>query len=448
MKKAPTRREILALAWPIILANMATPLLGLTDTAVIGNVGTAVDLGAIALGSAIFAFVFWTFSFLRMSTTGFVAQADGAGDELEIRLSLGRALIIGGLIGVAILALQLPISWLMFPLFDASEAVDTVAKSYFFIRIWGAPAALASYALMGLFIGLGKSRHLLALQLLLNGLNIALDILLGGVLGWGVIGIAWGTVLSEWIVGFVSLAIALRMLKHRHRLQPQPTPFWTWKRLRESRQLLATISANRDILLRTLFLLIGFGWFTRQGAQFGDEVLAANHILFQLILFSAFFLDGFAFVTESLVGKAVGRKSIADFDHVFRRTMELSGLTALIIAVLLAIPGAWVIQALSEQPAVVELALEYRFLVALHIFLSFVAYQLDGVFIGATKGAEMRNASLISLIVFLIAWRILEGFGNTGLWTAFMIFIVARAVTLGVHVPVLRRSMKSQLGAL
>lgn len=442
MKIAPTRREVLALAWPIILANMATPLLGLTDTAVIGNVGTTVDLGAIALGTTIFAFVFWTFAFLRMGTSGFVAQAEGAGDELQIRLSLGRSLILGLAIGLAILALQLPIAWLMFPLFDASEAVDAEAKRYFFIRIWGAPATLANFAITGLLVGLGKSRHLLALQLLLNGLNIALDILLGGVLKFGVAGIAWGTVLSEWIVGIAALIFGLRMLRNRQRARADSEPFWTWDGLRESRQLLATISANRDILLRTLFLLIGFGWFTRQGAQFGDEVLAANHVLFQLILFSAFFLDGFAFVTESLVGKAVGRRNLPEFDRAFRLTLELSGLTALVIAALVAGPGYWAIQALSDQTAVVAIAQDFRLLAAAYVFLSFAAYQLDGVFIGATKGPEMRNSSLISLLIFLAAWWFLERFDNLGLWTAFIVYVIARAATLAVHVPQLRQNLK------
>ena len=441
MNAAPTRREILKLAWPIILANMATPLLGLTDTAVIGNVGTEVDLGAIALGSVIFGFVFWTFGFLRMGTTGFVAQADGTGDELEIRLSLGRALVLALLIGIAILALQAPISWLLFPLFDASDAVDATAKSYFFIRIWSAPATLASYALMGLFVGLRKSRHILALQALLNGLNIALDVYLGGVLGWGVIGIAWGTVLSEWIVAGISLAVALQILKRHQRQQPEPTPFWTWRGLCESRHLLAAISANRDILLRTLFLLIGFGWFTRQGAQFGDEALAANHILLQLIMFSAFFLDGFAFVTESLVGKAVGRKNLAEFDRVLRLSIELSGLTALSLAVLTLFPGGWAIRALSDNAVVVELALDYRYLAAVYMALSFAAYQLDGVFVGATKGAAMRDASLISLLIYLASWWMLKGDGNAGLWAAFTIYIVARAVALAVHLPGIRRSL-------
>ena len=437
----PSRREVLVMAWPIILANMATPLLGLTDTAVIGNVGSTVELGAIALGAAIFSFVYWMFGFLRMGTTGFVAQADGAGDEMEIRMSLGRSLVLAALIGILILALQFPISWLVFPLFDASEAVDSEARNYFFIRIWGAPAALATYSLMGLFIGLGKSRHLLWLQLLLNGLNISLDILLGGVLRWGVAGIAWGTVLSEWIVGLVALGIAMRMLRNRHRLQPAPTSFWCWARLRESKRLVATISANRDILLRTLFLLIGFGWFTRQGAQFGDAVLAANHILLQLITFCAFFLDGFAFVTESLVGKAVGRRDLAGFDRAVCRSMELSGLSALVMAALVAIPGAWAIEALSDQSAVVGLALEYRYLAAFYVFVSFAAFQLDGVFIGATRGREMRNASLIALLIYMTAWWFLERFGNAGLWMAFIIYIVARAVTLGVHIPSLRRSI-------
>jgi len=441
MNATPTRREILTLAWPIILANMSTPLLGLTDTAVIGNVGTEVDLGAIALGSAIFSFVFWTFGFLRMGTTGFVAQADGAGDELEVRLSLGRALALALLIGIGILSVQIPISWLMFPLFDASAAVDATAKSYFFIRIWGAPATLASYVLIGLYVGLRKSRHILALQALLNGLNISLDVYLGGVLGWGVVGIAWGNVLSEWMVAGISSAIALRMLKRRQQRLPDRKPFWTWDGLRKSRQLLAAFSANRDILLRTLFLLIGFGWFTRQGAQFGDEALAANHILLQLITFSAFFLDGFAFVTESLTGKAVGRESLAEFDRAFRLSIELSGLTALLLALLAVIPGAWAIRALSDHAGVVRLALDYRFLAAIYIALSFAAYQLDGVFIGSTRASEMRDASLISLLIYLACWWMLKGWGNAGLWIAFTIYVCARTATLALYLPGLRRSL-------
>ncbi len=237
-----TRSQVLSKAWPIILANIATPLLGLTDTAVIGNTGTAVDLGAIALGAVIFNFVYWTFGFLRMGTTGFVAQASGAGNELEIRLSLGRALILSGGIGLLLLTLQGPIALLMFPLLDASEAVSLEAKQYYFIRIWGAPAALTMYATMGLFIGLGMSRYLMVMQLLLNGLNIALDILLGGVLGWGVAGIAWGTVLSEWTVGLGGLLFALHILKVRQRSEVESADFWPKRRLFDPEKLLATLS--------------------------------------------------------------------------------------------------------------------------------------------------------------------------------------------------------------
>ena len=208
-------RYLLQKAWPIILANASVPLLGLVDTAVIGNVGSITDLGAIAFGALIFSFVYWSFGFLRMGTTGFAAQASGAGDEQEVRAVLGRALLIAVCLGMALILIQWPIGLAAFSLLDGSAPVETVAQSYFDIRIWGAPATLSTFALMGLLIGLGKSRTLLIVQLFLNGLNILLDVWFAGILGWGASGIALGTVIAEWTTVLLAGWLVYRTLNER-----------------------------------------------------------------------------------------------------------------------------------------------------------------------------------------------------------------------------------------
>ena len=204
------------MAWPIVLANSAIPLLGLVDTAVIGNTGSVADLGAIALGALLFNFVYWSFAFLRMGTTGFTAQAAGAQDEPEVRATLGRALLLAGAIGLLLVLLQRLIEWAALELLGASAEVESLTRSYFYIRIWGAPASLATFAILGTFVGLGKSGRLLQTQLVLNGLNIALDVLFAGVFGWGVAGIAYGTAIAEWTTLVFALVLVRRTLQRRH----------------------------------------------------------------------------------------------------------------------------------------------------------------------------------------------------------------------------------------
>ena len=266
-------------------------------------------LGAIALGSLIFSFVYWSFGFLRMTTTGFVAQADGAGEENAVRLCLGRALCLGATFGIGLLLLQAPIHGAAFWLLDGSAEVEAQAQVYFQYRIWGAPAALATYAITGTLIGLERSRMLLALQVLINGLNIALDVYLAGYLGLGVRGIALGTAVAEWVGLLAGGAMLWLLFKGRAATRLD------WKELFDTEALRGLFGAQLDILIRTLFLLAGFAWFTNQGARFGDTTLAANHVLLQLVSFSAFVLDGFAFATESLVGRAQGQKDRGLFDR-------------------------------------------------------------------------------------------------------------------------------------
>ncbi|RRN55764.1 MATE family efflux transporter [Pseudoxanthomonas sp. SGNA-20] len=436
-----TRAAIARKAWPIILANASVPLLGLVDTAVIGRYGSTADLGALALGALLFNFVYWSFGFLRMATTGFVAQAAGAGDEAEVRAALARPLLLGAGLGVAIWLLQWPLVAGYFALMDASAAVAGTGADYFAARVWGAPAALALYALCGALVGLGRSRTLLAVQLLLNGLNAALDVYLAGVLDLGARGIGYGTAIAEWTTCLVAAVVVWRMLRARHR---DGEPFLPWARIGDRARLRRTLAANGDIMVRTLCLLAGFGWFARQGAALGDATLAANHLLLQLVSFSAFFLDGFAYVAEAQVGHAVGARDRARFRRAVRLSSELAVATAAMLAAILWLGGGAMVRLLTTLPDVAAVALAHLPWVALYVLLSVAAFQLDGVFIGATRTRQMRNAALLSVAVFLLAaWPAAAWWGNHGLWAAFVVFVVARALALVPYY----RGLDSELGA-
>lgn len=429
--------SIARLSFPIILANMAVPLLGLVDTAVIGHNGTASDLGAIALGSLIFTFVFWAFGFLRMSTTGFIAQAIEANDINEARAALNRAILLGVVIGSSLFALQYPIIRTALWLLGGSEIVETQVEAYWDIRIWAAPATLTTYAVMGALIGLGKTRQLLWLQLALNGTNLVLDVVFVIGLGWGVKGIAAGTLIAEWAAALLGLWLVTPYL----RVPGQP--YWHWHIIANRSAFRRTLSTNTDILWRTLFMLAGFAFFANQGAKFGDTALAANHILLQFISFSAFFLDGFAFATESLVGRAIGIRNQGLFDRVIRVSSHLAAATAVSLAMLLLLLGSSIIERLTSIADVQAYATAYLPYAALYVGVSFAAFQLDGVFIGATRSRAMRNASLIALLIFLMAYTLTRYLDNHGLWIAFVIYVIARALALGYYYPQLRRDLRA-----
>ena len=433
-------RYLLQKAWPIILANASVPLLGLVDTAVIGNVGSITDLGAIAFGALIFSFVYWSFGFLRMGTTGFAAQASGAGEEQEVRAVLGRALLIALCLGVVLILIQWPIGLAAFSLLDGSAPVEAVAQQYFDIRIWGAPATLATFALMGLLIGLGKSRTLLIVQLFLNGLNILLDVWFAGILGWGASGIALGTVIAEWTTVLLAGWLVYRTLNERKLLTEV---FWPKAKIMDLSALLKTASANLDIMLRTLILVFSFAFFINQSAKFGDTVLASNHILLQLIAFSAFFLDGYAFVVEALVGGAIGAKRSDIFDLAVRRSTVLALITAILLALVIALVGDIAVILMTDISSVRLAANQLLPFAALYVLFSFAAFQLDGIFIGASFTRQMRDAAALSIAVYFIAWWALsDQHGIQGLWGAMIIYVVARAVALLLFYPSLRRSVR------
>ena len=441
MNKSPipvTHRTVLAIAVPVVLSNLTTPLLGLADTAVMGQLGGPQYIGAVAVGGLIFNFMFWAFGFLRMGTTGFTAQAYGADDGDEVRAALGRALVLAGVAGIALIVLQWPFEQIAFWLIDGSADVEALAGDYYAIRIWSAPAALTNFALLGWFIGLQRARTALVLQLILNGVNIGLDVFFVIGLGWGVAGVALGTMIAEVTAAGCGLALAAMSLRGI-------AGGWSRTALLDWPRLARTIIVNRDIMARTLLLMFAFAFFVAQSAVAGNVALAANAVLMQFVFFAAFFLDGFAFAAEALVGQALGAKTRRAFDQAIKLSSLWSGGFAVLLSLGFGILGPWFIDFLTIDLAVRAAARDYLWWAAILPVVSFACYQLDGVFIGATRTADMRDAAVLSLAVFLIVWWALLPFGNHGLWAALMIFNAVRAIFLGRYYPALARSVSSPL---
>ncbi|MEL0153518.1 MAG: MATE family efflux transporter, partial [Halieaceae bacterium] len=363
-----------------------------------------------------------------------VAQAKGAGDTEEVRAIFGRAGLIALAVGTALLILQLPIGAISFSLLSGDEQVETVASTYFFTRIWGAPATLIIFVIMGIWIGLGESRELLKLQLFLNGSNMVLDIIAAGVLGLGAQGIAIGTVIAEastCFLGFYRLRNHLAQVKGS---EGAGREFWPWHRIRDMSQMWALISANIDIMIRTLLLVFAFAYFTNEAAKYGVVALAATHIVLQIMAFTAFFLDGFAYVAEAETGQSYGAKDKNLFAAALHKTTVLAGITAATLAVLVAIVGGVLVELMTDLSEVVVLSKVLLPICAVYVFASFPAFQLDGVFIGTSRTKEMRDASILSVIVFMLAvWALSESLGLAGLWWAMVVFVVARALSLWIY---------------
>ncbi len=423
------RQTVLYVAWPIILSNLSTPLLGLVDTAVIGNLGDPALIGAIAIGAMVFSFLYWGFGFLRMGTTGLVAQAKGAKDVNEVKATFFRAAVLGTGIGFLLLTVQHPVSQLAFKVIDGSEAVESAALTYFQIRIWASPFTMVYLAVLGYLLGQQKSGAILGTQLLLNGMNIILDFVFVVGFGWGVAGIAYATLISEAIATSVGLYLVLRHIRSEYGSLGLPLD-----QLMDSGAIATMFSVNRDIMIRTLCLIFGFAWFTNQGAISGDVLLATNAILMQFVSFSAFFLDGYALAGESLIGQAVGEKNKKLLKDTLYYITELGLVTSLVISAGFYLAGPYVIDVLTTAESVREMARIYLVWAVIAPVVSFWCYLLDGVFIGATRTSEMRNAMIVSLAVYLTAWYYLaEQFDNHGLWLSLHVYFIARAVSLAAY---------------
>jgi MATE family multidrug resistance protein len=427
-----THRTVLAIAAPMTLAHLSTPLLGIADTAVIGQLGNPALLGAVALSAILFDFLFWGFGFLRMGTAGLTAQALGAEDRDEQRAVMLRALILAAGFGLMLVVLQPLIGAAAFPLLGGSPEVTEAARVYFHIRIWSAPFAFGNYAVLGWLIGMGRTGTGLALQIGMNILNIVLCLVLAMGLGWGVAGVATATTLAE--VGGFLVGIAIVSGHFGGHIGVSRAIIF------DRARFVRMIAINRDIMIRTLALLAAWAFFARQGALAGDVTLAANAILNNFFLLGGFFLDGIATAAEQLGGRSVGANNSASFDRAVRLSIGWSFGLALIMSLVLFFGGGAFIDGMAKSAAVREQALAFLPYAALTPLAGSLAFTFDGLYVGATWNAAMRNLMLVSLAIFLAMWWVLQPLGNHGLWLAVLGFLLSRGLTQGLAYPGLRRT--------
>jgi multidrug resistance protein, MATE family len=410
-----------------MVANLTTPLIGIVSTIAIGRLGDATLLGGVAIASVIFDCLFWLFSFLRMSTVAFTAQALGAGEAQEIRALLVRGLIIAGLVGFGLIALQLPLAAVLLDAMGGSEGVTRAARAYFAIRIWSAPLALANYVVLGWLIGQARAGVALLVQVAINLINMVATVVLVIDMDAGITGAAVAAVVAE-AIGLVLGVLVARRLAHEPLNVPRAALF-------DRTKLLRMLTVNRDIMIRTAALITAFLFFTAQGARSGDAILAANAVLNNFLLVSAFFLDGLANAAQQLCGQAYGGRDRAAFSGAVRLVLLWGFGFALVVAAAFALSGPRLIDAMTTSANVREVARDYLWFVVVSPLLAVFAFAYDGIFIGATWARDMRNLMVLSLVIFLATWFVLREFGNAGLWMAMLALYAARGGLQALRYP-------------
>ncbi|MCA8883661.1 MAG: MATE family efflux transporter [Rhodobacteraceae bacterium] len=432
----PTHRRVLRIAFPIVLSNATVPILGVVDTGVVGQLGAAEPIGAVGLGAIILTAIYWIFGFLRMGTAGLTAQALGARDRAEVVALLSRALLLAAVAGLGLIALQAPLFAGAFLVAPASAGVEDLARGYMAIRVWSAPAAIAIYGVTGWLIAQERTRAVLVLQVWMNGLNMALDLLFVLGLGWGVDGVAVATFLAEWS----GLAVGLWFCRDALR----DPALRAWERVFDRARLVRMAALNRDILIRSVLLEAIFVSFLFFAADLGDVTLAANQVLLQFLHVTAYALDGFAFAAEALVGQALGAKARGALRRGAVLTSQWGFAIGLALALGFAIGGGRLIDLMTTAEDVRQAAKAFLPWMLAAPILGAAAWMLDGIFIGATRSHDMRNMMVVSAGVYAVAVALLvPAFGNHGLWAALMISFVARGITLGLRYPALEASAEA-----
>ncbi len=432
--KSPiTHRSVLTIAVPIMLSNVSQPMIGVVNTAVIGRLPEPYYIGAVSLASVIFAFIFWGFGFLRLSTGGLSAQAVGKQDAQEVVSVLIRALMIALAAGVALLLLSPLIREFAFDFMGGSAEVRLHGEIYFNWRIWSAPFALANYCFLGWFVGQARAGLAFTVQLFLNLTNMALSVLF--VLGLGMTsdGVGLAALLAEISAALLGGAVALFVLRR------MPARI-EWPHVLDRRKLTATLAMNGDVMIRTVCLVFAFSWFASRGAKAGDVTLAANVVLLHFFDVSAYLIDGFSYASEALVGQAVGAKNLSRFRAAVKLTTIWAMVTGIVCSAILWFLGPWLIDLMTVNPEVRAVARIYLPWLAMTPVLGVICFQFDGIFTGAMATKDVRNMMVLSLAIFMLAWWLLEArFGNHGLWAALNIFFVARGVTFASRMGGLER---------
>lgn len=423
-------RKILNLAIPNIISNLSVPLLGAVDTALVGHLEEAYYLGAIAVGSMIFNFIFWGFGFLRMGTTGLTAQAFGKEDSTDSIMTLARALTVAGVLGILIVLLQAWIADFSFWMIEASPEVERYTRIYFEIRIFTAPATLCLYAINGWFLGMQNARYPMIVAIFLNSLNIGLDVLFVYGMGMTVDGVALGTLIARY--AGVTLAVILLLYKYHNWLKG-----YVHDLLLEVEAIKKFFSVNRDIFIRTLCLIFTFSFFTAKSAEFGDVVLAANSILLQLWMIVSYGIDGFAYAAESLIGRYTGSNQQKRVKLAVKYCFIWGTGIGLAASAIYAIFNVHILQIFTDQPDVIDTAMVYFLWTIAGPAVSSFSYIWDGIFIGATATGPMRDSMIVAtLAVFLPSYGLgVYYLGNHALWLGMTLFMLARGATLTYFAP-------------
>ena len=417
-------KSILKIAVPAILSNVIVPLLGLVDLTIAGHIGDAVTIGAVSVGATMFSLTYWNFGFLRMGTSGLTAQAYGARDRRQMSVMLFRSVALALLLGIAIVALQSPIRWLLLAAISPSEAVHTHASQYFSIIIWGAPATLATMSLTGWFIGMQNSTYPLAVSMVVNVVNIVCSLCFVSAMRLGFIGIPLGTLAAQWCGFILSAFFAARMIR-KETLGYAP-------RIEEMlRGLGRFFSVNRDIFLRSLCVMAVMLFFTATGARSGNMTLAVNALFMQLYLLYSHFMDGFAYAGEALVGKYAGAADKHSLRRCVSHLFAWGWSLAAIFAFAYGVFNHEVMSLFSDKPEVVAFAAAYRWWIALAPIAGMAAFIWDGVFVGLTATRQML-LSLAGATAVYFAIYFLSPFpdANSSLWTAFLTYLAVRGVIL------------------
>lgn len=424
-----TTRQVFAIAGPAMVANLTTPLIGIVSTTAIGRLGDATLLGGVGIASVLFDCLFWLFAFLRMSTVAFTAQSLGAGETTELRAILVRGFIVAAVIGTALIALQLPLAATLLGIMGGSEGVTRAAKTYFTVRIWSAPLVLANFVVLGWLIGQARAKLALTTQIAINLTNAAATVLLVLVFDAGIAGAAIAAVIAEAIGLLLGIAIAYRPTQGKLDIPPGM--------LFARAKLLRMLAVNRDIMIRTAALIAVWLFFASQGARAGDLALAANAVLNNFLLLSAFFLDGLANAAEQLCGRAYGARDRAAFSGAVKLVVAWGFGFSLAVTAVFALFGPVLIDIMSANAEVRRIARDFLPFVLVAPLLGVFAFAYDGVYIGATWARDMRNLMLLSLAIFLAAWFSLRSFGNAGLWGALLVHYAARGGLEALRYPAL-----------
>ena len=427
-----TTGHVFAIAGPAMIANLTTPLIGIVSTGAIGRLGEPALLGGVAMASVLFDCLFWLFAFVRMSTTAFAAQSLGAGETAELRVILVRGFIVAAIIGAVLILLQIPLASILLGTMGGSEAVTQAAKTYFTIRIWSAPLVLINYVVLGWLIGLAHARLALGLQIAINVVNAVATVLLVLVFEAGIAGAAIAAVIAEGVSLLLGTLAAGHLTKWKLGLAPGA--------LFARDKLVRMLAVNRDILIRTAALIVVWLFFAAQGARAGDIALAANSVLNNFLLVSAFFLDGLANAAQQLCGQAFGARDRGAFTGAVRLVVIWGFAFSFVVSAAFLLFGPLLIDAMTASADVRAFARDYLPFVLFAPLLGVFAFAFDGIYIGATWARDMRNLMVASLAIFFAAWLALRSFGNAGLWGALLAHYAARGGLQAARYPALLRA--------